>query len=403
MKSYFRRHPLVQRTLFVFFIAVIFLLGRYIPLPHVALGAYLAEEDSVLNMGASISGGSLSQIGLFSLGVGPWMYAMILLRLFSIGKKSRPVSKERQNFRQNLLMLTISLIQGLSLAVNLTYTGGYSWMYVFQATLMLIAGAYVLYWLGNQNAEYGFGGPTIIIIMNMFLGQKISIDILADLLSNGEWAFPLFLGIWILLMLYINIVFEKAEYRIPVNRISINNDLAEDAYMPIKLSVSGGQPFMYAFSFLMFPQYIIMLLRYFYPNATDWNRWSTYFTMTSLPGVCIYAVIIFLLCISFAFVNVDPRTQAEGMRNSGDYINGVRPGRETQLFFRNIIWQVAVFYGIYLVVVVTLPMFIALGDLDLMRLAGLSGLFLMVSGMIQGVLSEINVARLADDYKSLFK
>lgn len=401
----YRKHPIIGKFIFTLLILVVFIIGRYIPLPNTALGSYLAEEDSVLNMGAMISGGSLSQIGLFSLGLGPWMYAMILVRLFAIGKKKKPVSGFRQTARQSFLMLIIGLIQGLSFALNLKYTGSQEmfWGYVFEATLILIAGAYILYWLGNQNSEYGFGGPTAIVLINMLLGQKSAFETFGELFSQGYYVFPIFLVIWSLIMLYMNVVFERAEYRIPVRRVSINNELANEAYMPIKVNIAGGMPFMYAYSFLMLPQYLNMLLRYFYPDVADWGQLSSYFTTTTLSGVAIYVTVIFLLSLSFAFVNLDPQSQAEGMRNSGDYIENVRPGKATQTYLSKIVMRMATFYGIYLAIVVAVPTVLALGDKDYMQIAAITGVLLMISGMIIGVLQEISIARLKKGYRSLFE
>lgn len=379
-------------------------MGRYLPLPFVEVGTYLSDQDSILSFGAMMTGGSLSQIGLFSLGLGPWMYALILMRLFSLGKGRHQMAEKTQRHRQHVLMSVIALIQGLSIAVNaVDRQADFFWAKVLLTTLVLVAGAYVLYWLGNQNTARGLGGASLIVLGNMLLGQQSALGTAFSLVADGHLAFTLFVLVWTLLAFFVAVTFEKAEYRLPLKRISINNELAEQAYMPIKIGISGGMPLMYAYTFLMFPQYVIMLASYLFPEGANWAYWSDFFTTASLPGTLIYGGIILILCLVFAQVSIDPGLQAENLRRSGDFIDQVRPGLATKRHISRLVNQLASFYGLFLVVAVLVPLLLALGNQSYLKLASLTGLFLMMAGMVLIILTEIAVARLAKGYGSLFE
>lgn len=403
----FRKNSLVKKALISLLIVCVFIFGRYIPLPNVPLGAYLADENSALNLGSSVTGGSLSQIGLFSLGLGPWMYSMILLRLFSLGRPHQQVSAKRQLIRQNSIMLIIAVIQALSFAFNLSYTSttGGLLKAVIETSLILITGSYVLLWLGNQNSVYGLGGPSLIVLANMILSQKNVFPVAWKLLQNGknDAYFVIVIILWTFVTLFFLVLFEKAEYRVPVKRVSINNSLDEDAYMPIKVNSAGGMPLMYAYTFLMFPQYLIMLLQYFVPKASNWSKWISYFTTNSWQGILIYGMIIFVLTISFSFVNLDTTTQAENLRNSGDYIDGIRPGKLTKKYLSRIVGYLGTFSGLYLAAMTCVPLLLALGNKNYQTVAAMTGVFMMISGMLLIVIEEVQTTRLIRRYKSLFQ
>ncbi|KXT76159.1 accessory Sec system protein translocase subunit SecY2 [Streptococcus sp. DD12] len=406
IKAFIHKHSQLSRIVFTFLIVILFILGRYLPLPNVPLGQYLAQKQSALNLAASVAGGSLSQIGLFSLGLGPWMYAMILVRLFGMGKQNNSVSKKRMEIRQNLLMVVIAVIQGLGIAFSLTYTSGQVnfLAMVAQSTLILVAGAFVLVWLGNQNAMYGVGGPTIIVLTNMLLSQDQTFPLFVKLWNKGHYVFVSFIVLWTLLAIYWISVSEKAEYRIKMQRVSINSQLAEEAYLPIKVNTSAGMPLMYAFTMLMLPQYLVMLLQNVYPKQDKlWQSITSALTTDNLIGVLIYILIIFLLGIAFSYVNLDIVNQTENLRKSGDFIDGIRPGKPTQAYLSRLVARLGFFSGLTLALVAGIPLLVGLGNAEHLLIANVSGIYIMMTGMLITIMDQMATSRLMKRYRGLFE
>lgn len=402
MTLFFAKHPIFRKILVTLGMVVLFITGRYIPLPNVVLGAYV-DLNPFLDTAISLTGGSLSNIGLFSLGLGPSMYAMLLMQLFSLGKRHQKVSPKVLQFRRSAMMLVVAVIQGMSLAVNLKYTNPDAFLLqVLQVTLVLTAGAFVIDFLSNLNAEYGLGGPSVIVLTSILFNQLVSFPIVAKLWAQGRVMLVIGFILWMLLTIFLIVVSERAEYRIPIQRISIHNKHADSSYLPIKVNVAGGMPLMYAYSVLGLPQYIGLLLQYFFPEWGGATWLNDYFSLMSLPGVLTYMLIIAVLTLLLSFVNVDVVSLVEGMRQSGDYIPFVRPGKATQRYINGYVRSLAVFNAIYLMFLAGLPMLVTLGDPEAQRLAGLTGVAMMSAGILLTIFEEIKVLRLKKQYVSLF-
>lgn len=402
MKHFFKRHIWVRKLLVTFVILLVFLLGRQVPLPGLDLQDYITANDSFFNISTSITGGNLSSIAVFSLGLGPWMYAMILLRIANIGRRSKGVTQKMINFKQNMLMLIIAIIQGLGIAITLQSNKQtpLDLPTMFGIVLILAAGAFVIAWLGNMNSAFGIGGTAVIVVSNMLVTQFANIPLLAKLLKNGYHLQLAFLLVWTILSIFFLILFERSEYRIPVMRSSIHNRLVDEAYMPIKVLASGGMPLMYVYSILSLPQYLILFLQIKNPKYASW---SAYFTTTHIIGLMLYIVLLIALAVAFALINIDPTKLSEDMRRNGDFIDHKRPGKETKAYLQSVTWFFGLFSGFFLVMLCAVPLLLTLGNKDLQSAAQLIGIVIMVTGILLMVKDEVSVMRIRKQYTSLFE
>lgn len=404
MSAFLKHHLLVKKIGFTFFLILIFLLGRQIPLPGVDVNAYLGSENSFIRTTSSLTGGNLSQIGLFSLGLGPWMSAMILMRLLTLGRDSQQLSPKALSIRQNSLMLVVAIIQALGICISLKYKSGQplNFAMVIVPAIVLIGGSFIIAWLGNINSMHGLGGPAILVVVSMMVTQFQHIPLMVDLFNNGYALAIIVLMGWSFISMFFIVFLEHSEYRVPVMRISIHNRLVDKAYIPIKVNASGGMPLMYVYTFLMLPQYFIMLFAYFYPNNHQLQAWSLIFNTYNIWGICIFSILLFVLAIAFSLINIDPTKLAEDMRNAGDYIPNIEPGKETQLYLRHLGRFFGVFSGFFLVIMCVLPLLLTLGNTRLQSIAQLTGIVMMMTGILLSVIEEIKTARLRSRYKPLF-
>lgn len=401
MKRFVYRNPLLKKIVATIIIVFVFLTGRYIPLPLVEVKHIYTPFLDLTNL----SGGSLSHINIFSLGFGPWMYSTILMTLFTV-RKTKSVSPRMMEFRKNVLMLLIALIQAFGMAISLTYQAKAGTMLgaILAASLVLIAGSFGVSWLASMNASYGMGGSQLLILVNIAVGQfGLFPKIIHHL--NGPFApFVWFWLFWVLLTIYIIVLLEKAEYRVPVRRIAIKNDLADEAYMPVKLNLAGGMPFMYAISLMTFPQYILMLFSYVFPSYTPMlmglNR---FFNLRTLEGILVYLLILYILSLSFAHVTLNPGSKAEDMRKQGEYIPPLRPGYETKQYLTNLVNCLGHFNGLFLIVMSGVPMFLGYFYKELQDIAMIPGILMMTAGMILGLILEVRIMRLKKRYTTLFE
>lgn len=402
MRRFLNRHRLLKKCLVTFLIVGIFILGKYIPLPYISLSQFTGFNAEISTM-TGLTGGDLTQIGLFSLGLGPSMYGAILSQLFSSKRRLRTMPVQLLEFRKNILIMIIAFIQGLGLAISLVRPNTPQEISeAFQVSLVLITGAFVIHWLSSMNTGYGMGGSMVIIVANILLAQFRNIPAIMKLWTDGYEIPVIIAGLWSLLIIYLIVLFEKSEYRILVKRVSIHNEYAEGSYLPIKVNIAGGMPLMYAYTFLVFPQYIIMLVLYLYPSLDFGRSLTQYFTTIHPVGIFLYLLIIGVLTLSLAHVNIDSQSIAEDMRNAGDYIPFVRPGRATRDYIKSYVSFFGKFNACFLMIVSGLPMLITIGKPILQPLVSFTGVFMIFTGLILNISEEVKTFRLSKRYKSIF-
>lgn len=398
LKKYFR-HPLLKRCLFSLLMVFIFLLGNHLDVLRMLVGQ--SDVDNLVSVTAVREG----TIGLFTLGLSPWMYAMLLSQVLHFGPKGKRISPKRQQFHKHILMLIIAMIQGLGLTLGQevdTFSSHYP-LFVFLMLSTVVAGSFVVSWLGSMNATYGIGGQMIIILMNLLSSQLKLVPVAIETFQTDLKWHLLAMMLWSVMAMFIMILFERSEYRVPVQRVSINNDLVKDTYLPFRVNLGGGMAMMYAFTFLNFPQYIVTFIRYFFPNRQDLVAWQTWFSIRTLSGIVVYAAMVFTLSIAFAFFNMDTVEQARKMRASGDFIPDVRPGNATSQYLKAIIWRLSSFSGLVITMLVVTPLVFVLGNKILIALSPVTGILMMVAGMFYTVKEEMLTYRLVKNYKAIFK
>lgn len=402
MKRFFARHALLKRLLVTAGIVTVFLIGHYLPLPQVSLRPFLAQ-NALLSFTSRLTGGSISSIGLFSLGQGPWMSAMILERLFFLGKK-RQSSPKQDLIRRGLTMLVIAVIQGLSLAIGFEYQQTLlSPLMIFETTLILVAGAFVMAFLANQNTAFGIGGSTVLILVNIMIAQFQQWPIFVALFQSTRYRpFVLFMVIWSLISFYWMLLMDKAEYRIPLKRISIHNKYDPVNYLPIKLNSAGGMALMYVFTILGLFQYLLILLQWLIPRVFNWSQLAPYFTYQTSIGLFFYALTVFGLTLGFAFINVDTTLMSQSLRHAGDFIPGVRPGKATKAYIHAILWRLSLVSATLLTLLIMLPWLLIFISPQLQPLSMLTGVVMMTAGMFMGIRDEVNLGRLRRNYKGIF-
>ena len=178
-------------------------------------------------------GGNLSSFSLFSVGLSPWMSAMILWQMFSFSKKSG-LSKlpiEIQDRRKMYLTFAIALIQSLAVSLSLPIEVGIpKGLAILTNTILLIAGTFFLVWLSDLNSFFGIGGSIVILMASMVANLPRQIG---ESITRLHIGLPIILSLIImgLLFLYIAVIVQRARYRIPINKVNIHNRFSQYSYL----------------------------------------------------------------------------------------------------------------------------------------------------------------------------
>ena len=398
---------ITKRVLWTLFFLFIYCLGNQLVLPFVDLknANIFGGTIGSLAFSSAMMGGNLRSMSLFSVGLSPWMSAMILWQMFSFSKKMglKNLPIEIQDRRRMYLALGIAIVQSLAVSLNLPIVSGVNAsLAIFMNTILLIAGSFFLVWLSDLNSLFGIGGSIVILMASMMANLPYQIMDSIEKLGIG-WNVLLPLILFSLVFLYVSGVVQRARYRISINKINIHNRFKQYSYLDIMLNPAGGMPFMYAMSLVSIPQYVFMLIQFIHPE----NKWTSGAIKALTVGqplwLVVYLVMLFVLGLAFAFVNVSGEQISERMRKSGEYIYGVYPGQETSAYINHLVLRLGFIGALYMLFMAGAPMLIILVNPDYLQLSMIPGTFLIFSGMIYNVNEEMKALKLNTSYTPLFE
>lgn len=368
-----RSSRLMKRFLWTLLLLLVYLIGRSLPIVTVPLNTSLLDgvrNRELLETAISVTGGQLGQLSLFTLGLGPWMTTMILWRfLMTFGAFKKLPSSHQQRYRL-LMALCLALLQALALTIRLPLvslmTGGHSLLLARIVTIVvLVAGAFVLIWLGNQNTRLGLGGALLIILTNMVLNLVTTLSqyVQTARFTAGEWLGQMVLSLSVVFALVlVSVVSYRAEYRIPIRRVAFQTHLQDRSYIPIRVNPAGALPFMYGMSLMSLPLFVTAVLLHFFPENTILRYFYQNSGLGTIPGILVYLLVLYLLSIAFAFYNYDTYEIAKNMQRNGDYIEGIRPGKPTQSYVKHYVGFFAQVGGFIILFVSGLPFLVAAGQ-----------------------------------------
>ena len=398
---------ITKRVLWTLFFLFIYCLGNQLVLPFVDLknANIFGGAIGSLAFSSAMMGGNLRSMSLFSVGLSPWMSAMILWQMFSFSKKMglKNLPIEIQDRRRMYLALGIAIVQSLAVSLNLPIVSGVNAsLAIFMNTILLIAGTFFLVWLSDLNSLFGIGGSIVILMASMMANLPYQIMDSIEKLGIG-WNVLLPLILFSLIFLYVSGVVQRARYRISINKINIHNRFKQYSYLDIMLNPAGGMPFMYAMSLVSIPQYVFMLIQFIHPE----NKWTSGAIKALTVGqplwLVVYLVMLFVLGLAFAFVNVSGEQISERMRKSGEYIYGVYSGQETSAYINHLVLRLGFIGALYMLFMAGAPMLIILVNPDYLQLSMIPGTFLIFSGMIYNVNEEMKALKLNTSYTPLFE
>ena len=398
---------ITKRVLWTLFFLFIYCLGNQLVLPFVDLknANIFGGAIGSLAFSSAMMGGNLRSMSLFSVGLSPWMSAMILWQMFSFSKKMglKNLPIEIQDRRRMYLALGIAIVQSLAVSLNLPIVSGVNAsLAIFMNTILLIAGTFFLVWLSDLNSLFGIGGSIVILMASMMANLPYQIMDSIEKLGIG-WNVLLPLILFSLVFLYVSGVVQRARYRISINKINIHNRFKQYSFLDIMLNPAGGMPFMYAMSLVSIPQYVFMLIQFIHPE----NKWTSGAIKALTVGqplwLVVYLVMLFVLGLAFAFVNVSGEQISERMRKSGEYIYGVYPGQETSAYINHLVLRLGFIGALYMLFMAGAPMLIILVNPDYLQLSMIPGTFLIFSGMIYNVNEEMKALKLNTSYTPLFE
>lgn len=389
-------------------ILTVYALGKNIPLPFINVKEFEKATNSFksLALAANITGTDLSRFSLFSLGLGPWMSAMIIWQLLVLIKKLNfdKLSKKERDVYQLVIALIIAICESVGM-VAISGSGVKSKYELFVFVVVSTAGSFILIWLSNVNIMNGIGGTFPLIFFGMISGMKTQVRPLLflqyDFKKWAIWIAIIAIGL-LLAIIYYSVAFERAEYRIEINRVLLSSKFGRKTYIPIKLNPGGGMAVMFDMSILMIPNYILQILHKVKPKNHLISWGANNFNLTSVWGVTFYVLILIFLAILFGFLNVDSEKIAKDLRDSGDYIEGCQPGIDTQEFLQKKIVFFSTIGAIFTVFVAGLPVYLGVVYPKYSSTVLIPGTVMISVSMFTMIIEQVRAINILHEYPKLF-
>ncbi|WP_439138936.1 preprotein translocase subunit SecY [Planktotalea sp.] len=410
-----------NRILFTLGLLIVYRLGTFIPVPGID-GAALREfmESAGQGIGGMVSmftGGALGRMGIFALGIMPYISASIIVQLLtSMVPQLEQLKKEGQQGQKKINQYTrygtvaLATMQAYGLAVSLEAGGLVTegGLYFRAACLItLVGGTMFLMWLGEQITARGIGNGISLII---FVGIIAEVPAaLAQFFASGRsGAISPAVIVGVILMVVVTIAFvvfmeralRKIHIQYPRRQVGMRVQEGSSSHLPVKVNPAGVIPAIFASSLLLLPATIST----FSGNSTGpvMSTLLAYFG----PGQPLYLLFFAAMIVFFTFFytfNVSFKVDdvADNLKNQNGFVPGVRPGKKTAEYLEFVVSRLLVLGSAYLTLVCLLPEIIR-GQFAIPFYFGGTSVLIVVS-VTMDTIQQVQSHLLAHQYEGLIQ
>jgi len=421
----FKNKEIVNRIFFTIIILFVFRVGAAITVPGVTVKDLDLNQNSALALMNLLGGGALQSFSVFALGVSPYITSSIITQLLGmdvlpalteLGKQGQFGRKKKEMATRYLTLLLGSvqaygIVKTMETTSYITINNTSFWSYAYIVTI-LVAGAMLVMWLGDQISVKGLGnGISVIIFAGIVRSLPIQIQGAFDnwvtltigldtpVFLKGIFQFAVYILAFLLIVAFVTFV-ELSKRKIPVQhagKSGAGKKYSQASFLPIKINSAGVIPVIFASSIMMAPSVIISFITGADPNA-EWLKIFASHELVTMPwfnnqtwqfpwGLLIYLTLTVLFTFFYSNLQINPQQLAENFQKNGSYIPGIRPGNETERYVKKVVNRVTVLGAAALAFIAALPIVLVLLEIvpDQRLALGGTGLIIVV-----GVAIEMN-------------
>ena len=412
------------RVLFLLGAMIVYRVGTFIPVPGInpveVARFFQQRSGTILGIVNMFSGGALSRLSIFAMGVMPYISASIIIQMMSMVVPSLiELRKEGQAGQRKMTDYTrygtvgLALFQSFAAAGALekggmTLVGG--WPFLVSATLTMTTGTVFLMWLGEQITERGIGnGISMIILAGIVAGLPGAISSTADAVSSGAMQGPFALALLVIVVATTAFVvfMERAQRRITVNyakrQVGRRMYAGQSSHLPFKINMSGVIPPIFASSILLFPATIASFLG----TGAKGGIASVMQDVAAALGfgqplyMVLYGVLIIFFCFFYTALVFNSRETADNLKKSGAFIPGIRPGQQTAEYIDKVLTRLTLWGALYVTAVCLLPVLLQGQQGVSFQFGGTSLLIIVV--VVMDFMAQLQAHLMSHHYPGLMK
>jgi len=419
-----RSSEIRNRLFFLIGALIVYRIGTFIPVPGVnpaEVARFFGDRsNTILGIVNMFSGGALSRLSIFAMGVMPYISASIIIQMLSMVVPTlMELRKEGESGRRKITQYTrygtvaLALVQSFAAAGALDKGGMtliHGWPFLLTATITMTTGTMFLMWLGEQITERGIGnGISMIILSGIVAGLPGAVGNTIESVSNGEMQgpFALVLLIVVLATTYFVVYVERAQRRIPVDyakrQVGRRMYAGQTSHLPFKLNMSGVIPPIFASSLLLFPA----TLASFAGTGSTGTFGTIMQNVAAALGygqplhLVIYAGLIIFFCFFYTALVFNARDTADNLKKSGAFVRGIRPGQQTAEYIDAVLTRLTLWGALYVTAVCLLPEILVSWKGVPFHFGGTSLLIVVV--VVMDFIAQLNAHMMQHHYPGLLK
>ena len=411
-----------NRILFTLGLLIVYRLGTFIPVPGIdgiALREFMEQAgQGIGGMVSMFTGGALGRMGIFALGIMPYISASIIVQLLtamvpSLEQLKKEGEQGRKKINQYTRLGTVALatVQAYGLAVSLesgdlaTDPGMY---FRFACMITLVGGTMFLMWLGEQITARGVGnGISLIIFVGIIAEVPAAIAQFFASGRSGAISPAVIVGVIVMVIAVITFVvfmeraLRKIHIQYPRRQVGMKVYDGGSSHLPVKVNPAGVIPAIFASSLLLLPVTIST-----FSQGSASGPIMSWLLANFGPGQPLYLLFFASMIVFFAYfytfnVSFKPDDVADNLKNQNGFVPGIRPGKKTAEYLEYVVNRVLVLGAAYLAAVCMLPEILR-GQFAIPFYFGGTSVLIIVS-VTMDTIQQIQSHLLAHQYEGLIE
>lgn len=420
----FRIKELRNKILLTLGILLLYRIGSHIPVPGIPFAGMLAAYKSASSNASFISvldlfsGGALSRVSLFSLGIMPYITAEIIMQMMqtvvpSLSELAKEGEAGQRKITQYNRYITIVLafisavgylflFKSPAFGISFANSGAPELLMDAVVVVTMVTGAIMIMWLGEVITQRGIGnGMSLIIFTNIMSGLPSAIQ--GTIQSSDKGVLYAALTVLVIAIVIPFIVYiERGQRRIPIQyakRVVGRRIMGgQSTYLPIKVNTAGVVPIIFASAILYFPAQIAV----FFPGVAWINN-----VANAVSAGWVNWTLSVLLIVFFAYFYTsmvfNPEETADNLKKQGGFIPGVRPGSATAAYIKSTLDHITLPGAIFMALIAVVPSIaFTFTSNALIRTFGGTSILIMV-GVAMDTISQLEAQLKMHNYEGFFK
>ncbi|MFB3737677.1 MAG: preprotein translocase subunit SecY [Candidatus Velamenicoccus archaeovorus] len=372
----FKLPDLRKKILFTLLIIAVYRLGCHVPVPVVEISrltsAFNQDQGGFLSFIDLFSGGALTQMAVFGLGIMPYITSSIIMQLLTVvipklekWQKEGETGIKKINQWTRYVTVVLALLQSTGLVflfhsgsqvlngVDIFKPGTFTPPNIALIVLIMTAGTAMIMWMGELITQRGIGnGMSVLIFISVI--SRLPSEGRAILLQGGT---PKFIAILLLgLAIVVAVVYiEQGQRRIPVQYakrvVGRRMTTGGSTYIPLKVNQAGVIPIIFAASVLYFPT----LLASVYHASWFQGVVNQLTDQRSALYMTVYGLLVVFFAYFYTAIAFNPVDTADNLRKYGGFIPGIRPGPPTATYLNDVLVRITLPGSLFLAAIALIP------------------------------------------------